>query len=129
MIERLLKSNLEPVARRERQVRLWRSLAGCWFASALVGLLFIWLSSRFGLDRNIGLVCLSLVFLAGLIATVVGLAKRRTDYREVARKIEREHPDLHALLITAVEQKPDPQTGEYNYLQNRVMREDRKSVV
>ena len=123
MIERLLKSKLEPVARRERQLRLWRSLAVCWFASALTGLLFIWLSFRFGLNRNIGLVCLTLIFLAGLIATVVSLARRRTDYREVSRKIEREHPDLHALLITAVEQKPDSQTGEYNYLQNRVMHE------
>jgi hypothetical protein len=123
MIERLLKSKLEPVARRERQLRLWRSLAVCWAATALTGLLFLWLSSRFGISRNAGLAAVVLTFVAGLITTFILLARRRTDYREVARKIEREHPDLHALLITAVEQRPDAQTGEYNFLQNRVIRE------
>lgn len=123
MIERLLKSKLEPVARRERQVRLWRSLAVCWAATALAGLFFLWLSSRFEINRNVALGFVALTFVIGVIATFVALAKRRTDYREVARKIEREHPDLHALLITAIEQRPDPQTGAYNFLQNRVMRE------
>src|SRR5688572_31213399 len=47
IFERLLKSRLEPVARRERQVRLWRSLAVCWVTVALTGLLFLWISSRF----------------------------------------------------------------------------------
>jgi hypothetical protein len=123
MIERLLKSRLEPVARRERQVRLWRSLAVCWVAVALTGLFFLWISSRFEVSRNAGVVCLVLVFVVGLVASVIALARRRTDYRDVARKIERDHPDLHALLITAVEQKPDPKTGQFSYLQDRVMRE------
>src|SRR6185295_18280842 len=43
------------------------------------------------------------------------------DYTEIARKIEEQHPDLHALLLTAIEQRPDPSTGQYNFLQERVI--------
>jgi hypothetical protein len=43
------------------------------------------------------------------------------DYRDIARRIEQQHPDLHALLLTAVEQRPDPQIGRLHYLQQRVI--------
>src|SRR5262249_25589547 len=43
------------------------------------------------------------------------------DYRAVAVEIEGRHPELHALLRTAVEQQPDPQTQQLNYLQQRVV--------
>ena len=42
------------------------------------------------------------------------------DPAPIARTIEREHPDLRALLITAVEQKADA-SGEMNYLQHKVI--------
>jgi hypothetical protein len=123
MIERLLQSHLEPVARRHRQSRLWRSLAVCWAATALVGLLLLWLSSRFAVSREIALGIVAFVFFNGIAVTAWFVRRLRTDYRQVARQIEREHPDLHSLLITAVEQQPSPTTGEFNYLQARVIRE------
>ena len=41
------------------------------------------------------------------------------DPAPIARTIEREHPDLRSLLITAVEQKPSAD-GQMNYLQHKV---------
>src|SRR6185503_8330737 len=123
MIEGLLQSNLEPVARRHRQLRLWRSLAVCWAATALAGLLLLWLSARFHLSREISLGVVALVFVCGIAVTFMFVRRLRTDYRQVARQIEREHPDLHSLLITAVEQQPDRAGGQFNYLQARVIRE------
>ena len=49
--------------------------------------------------------------------------KWQPDYRQIARQIEEHHPELHALLLTAVEQQPDARTGKFNYLQSRVVRE------
>jgi hypothetical protein len=123
MIERLLQSHLEPVARRHRQLRLWRSLAVCWAATALAGLFFLWLCTRFSLNRDFAFALLAVVFVTGLALTFSYVRRGRTDYRQIAREIEREHPDLHSLLITAVEQKPDRQNGELSYLQARVIRE------
>src|SRR5213594_1431239 len=123
MIERLLQSHLEPVARRHRQLRLWRSLAVCWAATALAGLLLLWHSTQFQLHRNVSLGIIAVIFLIGFAATFSFVRRLRTDYRQVARQIEREHPDLHSLLITAVEQQPDRKTGQFNYLQSRVIRE------
>jgi hypothetical protein len=61
---------------------------------------------------------------AGVALTVCRRWRRsEPDYREIARQIEREDPKLHALLLTAVEQQPDPTSGELNYLQRRVVRE------
>lgn len=123
MIERLLQSHLEPVARRHRQLRLWRSLAVCWAATALAGLLFLWLSARFSLNRDFALGFLAVLFLAGLLLTFSYVRRGRTNYLQIARQIEREHSDLHSLLITAVEQQPQRETGQLTYLQARVIRE------
>ena len=49
--------------------------------------------------------------------------KWEPDFRQIARRIEQQHPELHALLLTAVEQTPDAATGEFNYLQQRVIDE------
>ncbi|MCI0743830.1 MAG: hypothetical protein L0Y58_00340, partial [Verrucomicrobia subdivision 3 bacterium] len=123
MIERLLQSQLEPVARRQRQLRLWRSLAACWAVTALAGVVFLWSSSSFSLDRRFALIAIAVIALGGFTASLLYVRRCRRDYRQIARQIEREHPDLHSLLITAVEQQPDPKTCQFNYLQARVIRE------
>jgi hypothetical protein len=91
MIERLLKSKLEPVARRERQVRLWRSLAVCWAATALTGLFFLWLSSRFGISRIPGLAAIVLTVVAGLITTFV---RWRRDERIIGRSLVKSNENI-----------------------------------
>lgn len=49
------------------------------------------------------------------------IAGWKPDYVAMARRIEKQHPDLHALLVTAVEQRPKPHENELNYLQQRVV--------
>jgi len=45
------------------------------------------------------------------------------DYRAVARNIERQHPDMQALLLAAIEQEPERPDGQLGYLQERVIGE------
>lgn len=123
MIEPLLKSQLQPVAQRQRQWRGQWQLAVCWAVAALLGFL-LFLSQR--------LTGLSVPGLMPLVGIATGVASvviwRRTqrwqpDFRHIARQIEQHHPELHALLLTAVEQQPDEATGKFNYLQERVIQE------
>src|SRR5207249_11154035 len=45
------------------------------------------------------------------------------DLRALAAQIERAHPQLRALLLTAVAQAPSESDGRFGYLQEQVMRE------
>jgi len=123
MIEPLLQSHLEPIAARHRRLRLARRLALCWVAAAFAGLLLIAAHRLAGLNALVALPVL--VVAAGF--TALWLRQRneswQPDYPAIARTIETKHPELHALLVTAVEQRPDPQTSRLNYLQERVVLE------
>lgn len=123
MIEPLLKMQLEPIAVRHRRLRLSRQLAICWASAAFAGLFLIPVSRLAGFNPFVALPIV--VIAAGVMALAL---KRRNeawqpDYGAIAREIETRHPELHALLVTAVEQKPDPQTGRLNFLQERVVLE------
>ena len=123
MIEPLLKSQLEPVARRHRQFQLWRGLAMAWAGAAAAGWLALILQRALG--GSFPLAIPLVLSLAALVAWI-GLKRSRRwnpDYRRMARDIEQQHPKLHALLLTAVEQQADPQTGQLNFLQERVVTE------
>ncbi len=123
MIEPLLKQQLEPVARRHRRWLFRRGLAVAWAAVAVAGLGFITLSRQSGWTSTLTIP--GLIAVALLAAIVVWRRTRQwePDFKQIARQIERQHPELHALLLTAVEQRPDPQTGQLNFLQERVVRE------
>src|SRR5205814_3068204 len=63
---------------------------------------------------------------ATLVSSVLIWKRLQTwqpDFRQIARQIEKHHPALHALLLTAVEQQPEGSTGQFNYLQQRVIDE------
>jgi len=123
MIESHLRQHLEPVAQRRRHLQLFTGLALSWSAIAFDAGLFLLLRRYAGLS--------SPFILGGLIVAAIAaafLVWRRSsrwepDFREVARKIESENPELHSLLLTAVEQEPDPRSGRLNFLQERVVRE------
>jgi hypothetical protein len=105
MIENLIKAELQPVVRRRRWLRVNYQLALCWIALAAAGLV---------LDGR-------LVVAAAIVSAVVILFRARdteSDYREMARRIEQENPELRALLLTALEQSPAD-----GYLQRRVIQE------
>ena len=123
MMDRLLQTHLDPIARGSRRWLLWRNLALCWAVAALAGLAAL---LAFGsLDGSSGWVFFLLLAGAAVAAIVIVLRFRATspDYQAVVRQIEEQNPELHALLLTAVEQQPDSATGELNYLQQRVISE------
>src|SRR5690349_18108788 len=123
MTEPFLRSQLEPIAKRRRRFGLARDLAIAWAATAVVALGFL------GIYRASGWLAtwvLPALVSLGVAATVVVWVRSRRwapDFRQIARQIEQRHPELHALLLTAVEQQPDPETGKYNYLQERVIKQ------
>ncbi|MBI3880362.1 MAG: hypothetical protein HY301_09910 [Verrucomicrobia bacterium] len=123
MIEPLLKSRLEPIARRHRQLRFWQQLTLAWGFIALGGLVVLLLHKLTGL--NVSWAVPLLIIVAGTAALLVRRASEawEPDWRQIARDIEQKHPELHALLLTAVEQQPDPATGKLNFLQERVVLE------
>ena len=121
MIARSLQQQLEPVARRYRRWRLWRGLALCWLIAALLGggLLLLHRQTGWGSSR----LAVWLGAAAGIAAVVVGrrLQQWQPDWHLIARQIEAQNPELQALLLTAVEQKPDARTGQFSYLQDRLI--------
>ncbi len=118
---------LEPIASRRQRARLHGRLAATWLTAAFTGLLLILIHRWFGwtLPFSGWIVLGSAVIGAG--AALLASRRRRTDTREIAREIEARQPELNALIQSAVEQEPDPVTGELNFLQRRVI--DRAAAV
>ncbi len=122
MIDRLLQIHLEPVARDHRRFRFLRGLALGWLAVAAFGLLLILLRLGTGWASPWVFPLLLLAALGAMVVAWKQASRAKLDYSVIARRIESENPRLHALLLTAVEQKPDA-TGQLGYLQERVIRE------
>jgi hypothetical protein len=123
MIDRVLKTHLEPIARDQRRWQLGRALNRGWLLAALIGLCFVGLRLVAGWTSPWVFLLLAFATLAWTLAICYRSWRRQIDYQGIARKIEAENPQLHKLLLTAVEQQPDPATGELNYLQARVIHE------
>ncbi|HKP36278.1 MAG TPA: hypothetical protein VJT71_05430, partial [Pyrinomonadaceae bacterium] len=121
MIQPLLQSHLEPVAQRLRRLRLLRVFAWFWFGAALAGTALVVMGRLLG--EPPAFLITAVFVLAAIIAIIVRqrLTAWTPDYRQMARDVEANHPDLHALLLTAVEQEPDRDTGHLNFLQQRVI--------
>jgi hypothetical protein len=121
MIEEALRRQLEPVVDRRRRLSLAWHLSLYWLMGALAGLALL------GADRLLG--WRSPLAVAGLGIAIVGATlwalyrsrRLRPDYRAIARNIEQQHPDLKALLLAAVEQKPEGPDGQFGYLQQQVL--------
>ncbi len=117
MITPLLRTAFDPVVQRHRATRRWR----------ITG----W--SLLGLAAGFGLLVLTgtdhwwaylLLLLAVCVVRAIYENRAKNDdpdYNELARRIETRHPELHALLLTAVEQTPDPRTRRLSYLQQKVI--------
>ena len=117
MITPLLRLAFDPVHQRQRRVRRLRllaislgaaaiacavlSLTGVAMWRAVLGTLAVFALTRFALGRR--------------------LDPPEPDYVELARAIETRRPELHAMLLTVVEQRPDPATGEFHLLQHKLI--------
>ncbi len=123
MIEKALRKRLRPIVKRRRRLYLAWKLSVYWFVSGLIGISLIGADWLWGWSSPIAnwALCISTV-----LATVLALYKfshMHPDYRAVARNIERQHPDMQALLLTAIEQEPEGLGGQLGYLQERVIGE------
>ena len=121
MIEKALRKQLRPIVNRRRHVYLMWRLSAYWFVAGIIGVSLViadWLLGWNSLIANWAL-CI-----ATLLATVLALYKysqMHPDYRAVARNIEKQHPDMQALLLAAIEQEPQGLGGQFGYLQQRVI--------
>lgn len=123
MIEYALRRQLQPVVRRRKHLYLARTLATYWALAAAAGLALVAVNWLWGWTSPwaTGVVCITAV-----LATLVTISRSRRlqpDYHAVARDIEQRHPDLKALLLAAVEQKPQGPNGKLGYLQKQVLKE------
>jgi len=118
---------LEPIARRRQRGRLHARLALTWLAAAALGFILILLHRGAGWAVPASGWLVLGVAVTGAVIAQWTENRRTTDARAVAREIEQHHPELNALLQSAVEQEPDPATGELNFLQRRVI--DRAATV
>ena len=117
-----LKPYLNPVVNRRRAWKIWRALAFCWGVACLLAALVLALpdGGAFLPFEPVGL--LFTLLMGGTVLTVfLQREKPECDYRRVVREIERDHPELGAALLTAIEQRPDPETGRFHFLQERVL--------
>ncbi|MDX1563825.1 MAG: hypothetical protein R3236_00400 [Phycisphaeraceae bacterium] len=117
-----LAQRLVPIARRDDKLRLWRQLAAVWAvaATAAAVLFFAWRGGMLSGPSLLGPILAAAGF--GSLWTVMRYRSRPTDEGRIARRIEAEHPDLQALLLTAVEQEPKDGRS-MSFLQQRVVRE------
>ena len=123
MINRLLQSLLAPIAQGSRRRRLYKALALVWAGATVAGLLLLQLHRTYGWSTNWMFLFLLAAALAAAARILFFSRLSTPDVQTVAREIERENPELHAVLLTAVEQTPDATTGELGYLQQRVVSE------
>ncbi len=121
MIEEALRRQLEPVANRRRRLALAWRLSVCWLAGGLAGLTLMGADRLLGWRSALalGVLCIGA---AGATLWVIYRSRRlRPDYQAIARNIEQQHPDLKALLLAAVEQRPAGPDGQFGYLQQQVL--------
>ncbi|MEN6427099.1 MAG: DUF4175 family protein [Phycisphaerales bacterium] len=121
MIEEALRRQLQPVVDRRKHVYLAWRMAACWLIAGLVGVILTGIGWLWGWKSPWAVIAL---FVGTVLATVWSIFKSRRlqpDYRALAWTIEQQNPDLQALLLAAVEQKPEGPDGQWGYLQRRVI--------
>ncbi|HEX42595.1 MAG TPA: hypothetical protein ENN81_11155 [Phycisphaerales bacterium] len=123
MIEQALRDRLRPIVRRRQSLYLAVWLSVVWFMLGLVGAALIWAQWYWNVRLAGAMRALAAVFVAATVYVMVRSRRVRPDYRAIARAIERDHPELKALLLTAIEQKARGPDGQLGYLQERVIGE------
>jgi len=123
MIEQALRKRLQPTVNRRRRLHLALRLSACWFVSVMVGMGLVGVYWFWGWTSPIANWALCIATVLATIFILIRSRRLRLDYKAVAREVERKHPDLKALLLAAIEQKPERPDGQFGYLQERVIGE------
>jgi hypothetical protein len=121
MIEEALRKQLEPVVDRRRRLSLAWRLSIYWLASALVGAALVGADRLWGWRSPLALGALCTAAVAATLWAIYRSRRLGPDYRAIARNIEQQHPDLRALLLAAIEQRPEGPDGLFGYLQKQVL--------
>ena len=122
MMDTHLRERLKRViARRQWYVASWY-VAGTWGLIAVVGAVFYFVARQTSWSSSVTLPALACGGLMASVWLVYRQIEGQLDYRDIAIHIERRHPDLKGLLLTAVQQElPEGKTP--NYLQYRVLQQ------
>ncbi len=122
MIEKLIQTTLEPVIEAEKRLRQRRVRITMLSIGAVALGVFVFLASRYNWWSPATIYgVLGGLFVITLIA-LYRVKKNTIDARDIARRIEENHPDLRSALLAAMDQKPGPD-GELSYLQKRLLGE------
>jgi hypothetical protein len=108
---------LKQVIRRTRNARRLRGLAWLWSLLALVAALAWSIAPAAMPGATVALILLTV----GLLGTLWALRPQALSAQEthdVAAAIEARFPDLQQRLLTAIEQKPNLETGHFSWLQS-----------
>jgi len=122
-IDRRLRRQLDEVAARYRRLRAAAQLSALWILLAVLAAVLL------GLNRQAGFYLAgetTIFIVLGAVTTLIVLLlawRSARDPRWVARRIERQFPQLEARLLTAIEQQPATRNGQYDFLQYQVIQE------
>jgi hypothetical protein len=120
-MEPRLQSNFRPLERMLRRGRLRWKLAVCWIVAAGVCVLLYFAQVFSGIHSP----WLRILTVAGAVVAAFIIwrreSRRRPDFRAMASAIEREDPEARYLVSAALEQEPDPRSGQFAFLQWRVI--------
>lgn len=122
-MEPRLQKKLAALESAQRQARLWRRWANCWLGG-MVFCLALFVAQGFMGWKSPLIWALPLV--GGMVAAVVVWNNERrkpADFAALVAALERTHPELRHLLSAAAEQQPNPVSGEFHFLQQRVIDE------
>ena len=123
MIEEALRKRLRPIVNRRRRLHLVYLLSTFWLAGVLVGIGLISVNRYWGLKSPFANWALCISTALATLYALYRSRRMRPDYKAVAQHIERQNPDMQALLLAAIEQEPEQPDGQFGYLQHRVIGE------
>lgn len=120
MTHQVLNNCLRPIIQAETRWRKRRLVTFSLLAGAIAMILLVIISKTTGWwSTPLAL----LTVLASLAAILIGWIRINTsgiDLKSLARKVEAEHPDLNAMLLTALDMDLEP-GGRVGYLQSQVL--------